>query len=569
MPTLERMDVSTRPRRAGTGLIGIFVATLAAFADLSLAEELTSIDPPARPGSSHPAIASEGVTTLREEHDVLMTWLEPGPSGMRLRFSRLADRVWSPPVTIADPVSALGPMDRSSLTVLDTQAVRRTLIARTGDVVARSGDAGRTWARLPAPALPFASFAGGDQGGYAFWLDPGGDDSAKLLGARILSGEALLDPGAADGSSTSAAMTWDGPVVVYRDQSIEDIVVVRRQDAQWTRPRPVHHVAGWRPAQRPKSGPEVAASRRQLAVAWYTEVPHRPRVLVAFSSDAGKSFGAPVEVAVKEGDRTPLAAVDVDLDSAGDALVLWLATTGSTEANLNLARVSADGERGKDLVLAEGLDASAEAMPQIARAGNRAAVTWIASAPGQPESGRVRAVAVPFTSVSAPGGLQPDPGAASEEKLGIASRRGRVGEHVPDLELTVLDGEKVSLESLRGRPVLLNLWATWCLPCIAEMPELATLHDRYADEDLVLVGLSFDDADATDKVRAFVAEYEVPFAVWLDPAMRVFSALRVKSLPVTLVLDREGQIAWRRDGRITADDPELRDALSRALSEAQ
>jgi hypothetical protein len=195
----------------------------------------TSIDPPAPPGSTFPALAAESPTTVTKEHEILMTWLAPGKSGGRLRFARLSEQTWSQPITVAEPVSALGPADRPSLTVIDTQAVRRTLIARTGDVVARSGDGGRTWTRLPAPALPFASFAGGDEGGYVFWLVADGDGSAKLMGSRVLAGETLLDPHVSGGSSTSAAMTWDGPVVVYRDRSAKEalgIAMVRRQDAQ-------------------------------------------------------------------------------------------------------------------------------------------------------------------------------------------------------------------------------------------------------------------------------------------------------------------------------------------------
>ncbi len=525
--------------------------------------EPVNIDPPARPGSTLPAVASEDVTTLKREHDVLMTWLEPSASGGRLKFSRLVELAWTPPITIAEPISALDPMDRSSLTVLDTQAVRRTLIARTGDVVARSGDAGRTWSRLPAPALPFASFAGGDEGGYAFWLESGEDGSAKLLGTRILAGETLIDSDAAHGASTSAAMTWDGPVVAYRERSGEDVVLVRRQDARWTRPRPIYHVTGWRPASRPKSGPEVAAHQRQVVVAWYTEVPHRPRVLVAFSTDAGRTFGAPIEVAVKTGKRVPLAALDVAVDGEGHALVLWLSAHGAAGADLRLARLSADGERDPDLVLAQGLAAGEQAMPQITGAGDRVAVSWVERSLAEPENSRLRALLVPLASFAASNRRPP---ALVAGESGAESGERWIGETVPDLELASLDGDEVSMASLRGRAVLLNLWATWCLPCLAEMPELATLHRRYSDQGLTVVGLSVDSVDALDAVRAFVAKRQLPFPIWLDPEMQIFDALRVSSLPVTLVFDPAGRIVFRRDGTITAADPELGEAIRGVLS---
>ena len=156
-----------------------------------------------------------GETAIADNFDA-NRWLEPGETGGRLRFARLSQETWSQPVTVAERVSTPGPADEPSLTVIDTQAVRRTLIARTGNVVAQSGDGGRTWTRLPAPALPFASFAGGEEGAYAFWLAADGDGSAKLLGTRVLAGETLLDPRVSAGSATSAAMTWNGPIVAYR-----------------------------------------------------------------------------------------------------------------------------------------------------------------------------------------------------------------------------------------------------------------------------------------------------------------------------------------------------------------
>ena len=572
----QKSQLSRHARRALVISVSVFVAMLATVVSSASDEgqpKPTAIDPPAPLGSTYPALAAEGATTVRKGHDVLMTWLEPGG---RLRFARFSQGTWSQPVTVAEPVSTLDPLDRPSLTVFDTQAVRRTLIARTGDVVARSGDAGRTWARLPAPVLPFASFAGGDEGGYVFWLDAAGDGSAKLLGTRVLAGETLLDSSVASGSGTSAAMTWDGPIVVYRDHSgagAQDIARVRRQDARWTRPRPVHHVAGWFPDRKPQSGPEVAALRRQIAVAWYTEAPHRPRVLVAFSSDAGRTFGAPVEVDVKEGDRMPLDRVDVALDDDGHALVLWMTSAGPSGATLNLARVPVDDRRGQELVVAEELSGRPGDLPQITRVGDGVAVAWTEDVPEpsasrRPALQRLRAVDVPLAAIPAPDSRRGDPAVADgEAPEADVPDRSAAGEPVPDRELMSLNGDKVSLTALAGRAVLLNLWATWCLPCIAEMPELAALHERHGAQGLVVVGLNVDLADASDRVRAFVSERQLPFPVWLDPEMGVYRDLRVKGLPATFVIDRRGKIVLRRNGAITADDPELEKALGRALRE--
>lgn len=513
-----------------------------------------AIDPPAPPGSILPAVAAEGATTVTREHEILMTWLEPGEARGRLRFARLSGGTWNPPVTITEQVSTPEPNDAPSLTVIETRGVRRTLIARTGDVVARSGDGGRSWTRLDAPPLPFASFAGGEEGAFAFWLGSGEDGSAKLLGTRVLAGETLLDPRASPGSGTAAAMTWDGPVVVYQARNAtegREIAVIRRQDARWTEPRPVHG-GKWPAAGKPGSGLSVAAERRQVAVAWVADTSRGRRLVVAFSSDAGRSFGAPVVVDTSSPE--PTGPVAVTLDDGGNALVLWTAAATPTEATLNLARVSPGGGHGQALVLAKAPSAPSMGLPQIARAADRVAVTWTDTA-----AGRVRALAVPLAAIPAAAS------AAAPRADEAYSGRGRVGDPVPAFSLVSLDGAEASLASLQGRAVLLNLWATWCLPCIKEMPELAALQKRFGEKGLVVVGLNVDAADDRDKVRAFVAERQIPFAVWLDPEMRGYKALRVPALPASFVIDRQGKIVLRREGGITAGDAELEKAIGRTL----
>ena len=143
--------------------------------------------------------------------------------------------------------------------------------------------------------------------------------------------------------------------------------------------------------------------------------------------------------------------------------------------------------------------------------------------------------------------------------------RGRAGEVVPDLEVGTLEGTPISLATLEGKVVILNFWATWCLPCIAEMPELAELQTEYREKGVELVAVSEDREGALEKICTFVADREFPFSVWLDPEMDFYYALELKGLPTTFVLDREGRILLRRDAPIQADDPELRDALRRAL----
>lgn len=177
-------------------------------------------------------------------------------------------------------------------------------------------------------------------------------------------------------------------------------------------------------------------------------------------------------------------------------------------------------------------------------------------------SGRSRETTSAGTRAAAapPAGSDLGDAAAPKRIAATYSGLGRVGDSVPDFELISMSGETVSLGALRGRAVLLNLWATWCAPCVHEMPELAVLHHQFASRGLVVAGVNVENAPRS-KVEAFVAARKIPFAVWLDPEMLTANTLRVIGLPATFVIDGRGRIVLRRSGAITADDPEVQQAL--------
>jgi cytochrome c biogenesis protein CcmG, thiol:disulfide interchange protein DsbE len=142
---------------------------------------------------------------------------------------------------------------------------------------------------------------------------------------------------------------------------------------------------------------------------------------------------------------------------------------------------------------------------------------------------------------------------------------GAVGDPAPEYAAVSLAGEPVSLQELRGNVVLMNVWATWCPPCRAEMPELQTLHERHADEGLVLVGVSIDARGERAQVQQFLRDHGITFPIWLDPDERVTSTFRTIGVPSTFLIDREGQVVWRHVGPITADDAALNERLREAL----
>jgi len=112
------------------------------------------------------------------------------------------------------------------------------------------------------------------------------------------------------------------------------------------------------------------------------------------------------------------------------------------------------------------------------------------------------------------------------------------GKIAPDFTLSDLDGRTVRLSDLRGKVVLVNLWATWCAPCLAEMPDLAALYKTYQAEGFVILGVN--DQERKETVSEFLARSPLPYPILLDPDSRVASAYGVDYLPASFVIDRRG-----------------------------
>jgi cytochrome c-type biogenesis protein len=142
----------------------------------------------------------------------------------------------------------------------------------------------------------------------------------------------------------------------------------------------------------------------------------------------------------------------------------------------------------------------------------------------------------------------------------------RVGEPAREYAAATLAGDMVSLESLRGKVVLLNLWATWCAPCRAETPYLQSIYEENRERDFVIVGISMDTGDAADDVAMFVEEYAVDYTILHDPRMAGMELYQVLGLPATFLIDREGVLRWMRYGPIAEGDPDFLRALEEALS---
>lgn len=123
---------------------------------------------------------------------------------------------------------------------------------------------------------------------------------------------------------------------------------------------------------------------------------------------------------------------------------------------------------------------------------------------------------------------------------------------VPSVTFRTLDGEAVSLESLRGRTVVLNFWATWCPPCEREIPELVQLQDSLAGEPATVVGVAVSSGTAAE-VRAYAREHGMNYPLWTTDQETLVSRFRSPGIPLTLLVDSAGIVRRRYMGPQTYD----------------
>jgi peroxiredoxin len=116
----------------------------------------------------------------------------------------------------------------------------------------------------------------------------------------------------------------------------------------------------------------------------------------------------------------------------------------------------------------------------------------------------------------------------------------RVGKPAPEFTLPDLEGRPVSLAELHGKVVILNFWATWCPPCLDEMPSLERLHVALASKGVAIVAVSVD--ERFSDIGKFVEKYRVTFTVLHDEGKKVSRKYQTFKYPETYILDRDGRL---------------------------
>ena len=371
-------------------------------------ETIAAIDAPAGLNSGEPNLAVDGAGRVH------LSWLERnGDSTVALRLAVREDGQWSTPVSVTSrsdlfvnwadfPSVFVAPSGRVVMHWLQKQAGGKY----SYDVLTRqSTDGGATWSE---PRKLHDDDVAAEHGFVSFFATEGDSVEAVWLDGRATAGRhnehrgsmqlgntrigadggvaatALLDSRICDCCQTSAAMTARGPVVVYRDRSpdeIRDIGLLRRVNGKWTEPALVH-ADDWHIEGCPVNGPSVVAAGDEVAVAWFTGARDTARVNVAFSHDAGATFGAPVRV----DDGNPAGRVDVEFDASGRALVTWLERVGEDGAEVRIRAVAKDGSGSPAMVVANSAAARSSGFPRMVRSGNEIIFAW--TQPG--DTARVR-----------------------------------------------------------------------------------------------------------------------------------------------------------------------------------
>lgn len=117
------------------------------------------------------------------------------------------------------------------------------------------------------------------------------------------------------------------------------------------------------------------------------------------------------------------------------------------------------------------------------------------------------------------------------------------GNLAPDFSLMTAEGEAIKLSDLRGKKVIVNLWATWCPPCRAEIPDMQAFYEQYKAKDVIILGVNLTATESSvENVTAFVKEYGMTFPVLLDIDKQVGNQFQAISIPTSYMIDSKGVI---------------------------
>jgi hypothetical protein len=390
------MRLHSRHIAAGLILCAV-VATLAvqharSAADIAAPLKIDPLPSPGGANSSEPQLTAQG-------DRVVLSWLELNGARATLKFAERTASGWSNAQTVASGTHFfVNSFDVPSVRALADGTLAAHWEERLGTdedsdaskvMLSWSKDQGHTWS---APVSPHHDGTQTEHGFVSLFQAPGaglgvvwidgratnpetesGDMSLRssvydVTGKQLR--ETVVAPRVCECCSTSVAETSEGPIVAFRNRSateVRDIYVTRFADGRWSAPATVH-ADGWMIDACPINGPAVAARGRDVAVAWFMAKGDQGRAFLAFSHDAGRTFGAPVRL----DDAGSLGRLGVQLLDDGSAAVMWI-EKASPRSQLRARIVSPAGVRSAPVTVA---DTEGSRYPRMMRYRDELVFSW-------------------------------------------------------------------------------------------------------------------------------------------------------------------------------------------------
>ncbi len=359
--------------------------------------QINPLTSPAKSNSAEPFLFTDKDST------VYLSWVEKSEDTNTFKFSSLKNGVWSEPIIIASGNTWFVNWADYPMIASNGPQLVAHFLDKSGEStyaydvkLTTSADKGKTWSE------PFVLHDDKKQAEHGFvtllpygdnflvtWLDgrntvmegmegmkghEGHHGSMSLRAAVIDSkgnkiSEWELDNKTCDCCQTSAAITTNGPIVIYRDRSdkeVRDMSIVRLIDGQWTEPKSIHN-DNWKIAGCPVNGPRVVADGNNLAVAWYSVASDTSKVNVSFSNDGGATFGKPIRV----DEKSAIGRVDIAMIDDKCVMVSWMEGT-----EIKAIKVYSDGRLESSVTIASTSESRSSGFPQMTKSGNQLIFAW-------------------------------------------------------------------------------------------------------------------------------------------------------------------------------------------------
>lgn len=391
----------------------VLTAAIAGASQPAFSIRVQAVDSPAAANSAEPQLSVSA-------RGVLLSWIEREGARASLRFAERTETRWTTPRTVASGDNwFVNWADVPSVVRLADGTLAAHWLQKSGtgtytyDVrLSYSKDDGRTWSESFLPHHDdsksehgFASlFQMPGSGLGLVWLDgramqmdhqTSGQDHAGAMTLRFAAfdkqwkqvADLPVDLRVCDCCPTTTAVTAEGPIVAFRDRSeteVRDIFVSRLERGRWTEPVAVFK-DDWQINACPVNGPILAARGRAVAIAWFNGKESGGRAFVAFSSDSGRTFGAPVRV----DDNGTLGRVGVDLLEDGSAVVSWIEYSART-AEFRLRRVEASGAKSPAVTVTGLTSDRSSGYPRLARSREELVMAWTESTRSETAGGSPR-----------------------------------------------------------------------------------------------------------------------------------------------------------------------------------